>query len=218
MKISVIIRCKNEEKYIGYAIQSIIDFFDKDSEIIIIDNNSNDKSRKIISLFENKLTNNINIKYFNLDKYTPGKSLNLGVQYCTNKIILIMSAHCILKNINYSKIESLLDKYIAIWGKQIPIYFGKKINRIRYIWSNFKDEDTINFYSKGEERYFLHNALCFYKKDTLIKYKFNEKLIGKEDRYWAIDRITNDKKEIYYDSELICEHNYTINGSTWKNI
>ncbi len=63
MKISVIIRCKNEERWIGHSIQSIIDFFDDDSEIIIVDNNSNDKSKHIISLFSNNKINNIKIKY-----------------------------------------------------------------------------------------------------------------------------------------------------------
>ena len=41
-------------------------------------------------------------------------------------------------------------------------------------------------YSDLEKRYFLHNAICAYKK-FLKKNLFNEKLIGKEDRYWAND-------------------------------
>ncbi len=217
MKISVIIRCKNEERWIGHAIQSIIDFFDNDSEIIIIDNNSNDNSKHIISLFSNNNVNKINIKYLNINSYTPGKSLNLGIKQCSNDIVLIMSAHCILKEINYNKVLKLLEENVAVWGKQIPIYYGKKINRKRYIWANFEDKDSINYFSKGENRYFLHNALCFYKKSVLEKYPIDEKLIGKEDRYWAIDRI-NKGENIYYDSELICYHNFTENGATWKHI
>ena len=37
-KLSVIIRAKNEERWIGHTIQSVLDFF-PGSEIIIIDNN-----------------------------------------------------------------------------------------------------------------------------------------------------------------------------------
>ena len=40
--ISVIIRNRNEERYIGYAIQSVLDNF-KDPEIVVVDNNSTDK-------------------------------------------------------------------------------------------------------------------------------------------------------------------------------
>ena len=42
-KISVIIRNKNEERWIGHAIQSCVDHLD-DPEILIIDNKSTDES------------------------------------------------------------------------------------------------------------------------------------------------------------------------------
>jgi len=49
-KLSVIIRSKNEERWIGHTIQSVLDFF-PGSEIIIIDNNSTDETLKICNLF-----------------------------------------------------------------------------------------------------------------------------------------------------------------------
>ena len=71
--VSVIIRNRNEERWIGHAIQSAVDFFDK-PEIIIVDNNSTDNSRRVISTFDY-----LDIKSYNVDYYTPGISLNLGV-------------------------------------------------------------------------------------------------------------------------------------------
>ena len=49
-KISVIIRTKNEERFIGHAIQSILDKINK-PEIIILDNDSNDQTLQIVRLF-----------------------------------------------------------------------------------------------------------------------------------------------------------------------
>ena len=46
--ISIIIRNKNEEQHIGYAIQSCLDFFNN-PEIIIIDNQSIDSSLDAVS-------------------------------------------------------------------------------------------------------------------------------------------------------------------------
>ena len=46
---------------------------------------------------------------------------------------MILSSHCQLRKINLIKIQKLLIDNLAIWGKQIPIYKGKKINRNRYI-------------------------------------------------------------------------------------
>ena len=45
--ISVIIRNKNEERYIGYAIQSVLDNFDE-PEIIVVDNGSSDGTLKFL--------------------------------------------------------------------------------------------------------------------------------------------------------------------------
>ena len=102
-KISVIIRTKNEEKYVGYAIQSILDNIYK-PEIIILDNNSNDQTLQIVRLFsqDKKLKNNENLNYtdiklFKINDYTPGKSLNFGIKKAKNQNIIIMSAHCELK-------------------------------------------------------------------------------------------------------------------------
>ena len=57
-KISVVIRTRNEERWIGHVIQSVIDHHDK-PEIIIVDNNSTDKTIEIVKFFsENTSINN----------------------------------------------------------------------------------------------------------------------------------------------------------------
>ena len=48
--LSVIIRNRNEERWIGHCIQSVIDLVMK-PEIIIVDNNSNDDSIGIVRNF-----------------------------------------------------------------------------------------------------------------------------------------------------------------------
>ena len=89
-----------------------------------------------------------------------------------------MSAHCILKNINYEKHIKDLKKYVGIFGKQNPIWNGKRITK-RYIWSHFVDKEIKNMYSKLENRFFFHNAISIFQKKILLKYPFQEKLAGK---------------------------------------
>ena len=50
-KISVIIRSKNEARWIGHTIQSVLDFLNK-PEIIIVDNHSTDETANIIRYFK----------------------------------------------------------------------------------------------------------------------------------------------------------------------
>jgi glycosyltransferase involved in cell wall biosynthesis len=50
--VSVIIRNHNEKEYIGFAIQSVLDYI-PNSEILIIDDNSTDDSLEVVRLFNN---------------------------------------------------------------------------------------------------------------------------------------------------------------------
>ena len=49
-EVSVIIRTKNEERWIGHTIQSVIDKLHR-PEIIIVDNNSTDNTLHIVKSF-----------------------------------------------------------------------------------------------------------------------------------------------------------------------
>ena len=132
--ISVIIRTRNEERWIGHAIQSVIEFL-PGCEIIIIDNKSVDETLMICQMFSKpKILNNVEssytkIKFAESDHYTPGKALNKGVNLSTRENILILSSHCVIKKINYRKLEKDLKKYVGIFGNQTPVYKGKKIQK-----------------------------------------------------------------------------------------
>lgn len=148
--ISVIIRTKNEERWIGHCIQSLLDNFNK-PELIIIDDNSTDETLNIAKSFE-KDTNldgkdprYTKIIFENIKNYSPGLSLNKGVSLATKDIILIISAHCVISEINIENTNQYLDKYASVYGNQIPVYNGKRINK-RYVWSNFISNSTENFY------------------------------------------------------------------------
>ena len=217
MNISVIIRTKNEERWIGHTIQSVIDLLEK-PEIVIVDNNSTDNTLHIIKHFQHDpelkelKSKYTDINIYKIDNYSPGKALNEGVRYASNKKILIISSHCVLKKFNLKKHLNSLDEHVCIFGNQIPIWEGKRITK-RYIWSHFIKEEVINMYSDYEKRHFLHNACALYNKDILLKKPFDENLTGKEERYWANDRVAEGLSYLY-DPEMEAEHHYTPNGNT----
>ena len=120
--ISVIIRNKNESEYIGFALQSICDYF-PGADVIVVDNNSTDDSLSIVKMFNTRL----NLRIVNIDNYTPGKALNMALQHCNNDIVLILSAHSQIVKMNFNYIKANLKKFAAVFGNQTPIYRGKKI-------------------------------------------------------------------------------------------
>ena len=219
--ISVIIRLKNEEQWIGHTIQSVLDHFEH-PEIIIINNLSTDKSIQIANLFSHDTSlpfndkRYTNIKKMKLDEYSPGKAINLGINHSSRKYVLLISAHCVIRKLNKKVLFEKLDVFKAIFGKQIPHYYGKRI-KPSYIWSHFEKKETVNMFSELEERYFFHNAFAFFQKEFLEKFPMNEDLVGKEDRYWAHNVVSNGEKYLY-DPDFICNHHFTENGNTWRGV
>ena len=220
-KFSVIIRTRNEERWVGHTIQSVLDFLNH-PEIIVIDDNSNDKTLEIVRRFQSnpnikKNGNNYtDIKIYPINNYTPGKAINMGVNYASNSNILVISSHCVLKKFDKKKILDDLKNYVGIFGNQIPIMDGKKVVK-RYLWSHFVDKEIVNMYSDLEKRFFFHNAFSIFKKKSLIKYPFDEYFSGKEDRYW-VEELVKMKIKFLYDPKQIVEHHYTPDGNTWKGL
>ena len=207
---SVIIRCRNEEQWIGHAIQSVLDYTIS-PEIIVIDNHSTDGSMEVVRMFEKFW----NVKRLDIDQYTPGKALNLGVSAVSYPLILVLSAHCVITGLD-AQVVQWLETHAAVFGSQTPIYKGKRLLK-RYVWSHFVDEPVENMWSESENRHFLHNAFAFYNKDYLLQYPFDEKLYSKEERYWAGDTIKRGGK-ILYQPRLKCDHHWTPLGKTWTGI
>jgi rhamnosyltransferase len=221
-KISIVIRCKNEERWVGHTIQSVLDFI-PGNEIIIVDNDSQDKSLEIVQQFrsnpalqENK-KKYADIKILSIDKYSPGFALNQAAKVSSGDYILFLSSHCVITKFHTESILNNLKRYAAIFGDQDPVYRGQKITK-RYLWSHFSNKKMDNMYSEMEQRYFFHNALSIVSKEVLLQNPFDEELVGKEDRYWATNIIENNIGNILYDPSFSCDHHYTEAGNTWKGV
>jgi glycosyltransferase involved in cell wall biosynthesis len=114
MKVSVLIPTYNEEKYIENCLMSLInsdfDFIKKDSEILVIDGISNDKTREIVKKFES------NYSYIHLidnkSKFVP-HALNLGIRKSSGKIIIRLDAHSFYAPDYISKLLFWKDKLKA---------------------------------------------------------------------------------------------------------
>ena len=94
-KVSVIIRTKNEEVWISSCLNSILNQTYKNFQIVVVDNQSNDLTLKILENFPVKVVN-----YAPKDgKYLPGEALNIGIRESSDSSYYVfISAHCITKN------------------------------------------------------------------------------------------------------------------------
>lgn len=90
---SVIIPVHNSEKYIGDCLESVLKQDFKNFEVIVVDNNSTDKTKEIIFEFAKK---HKNLKYIFEPKIGRGVARNTGEKMSQGKIILMTDSDCIV--------------------------------------------------------------------------------------------------------------------------
>ena len=171
--VSIIIRTKNEERWIASCLNAIYEQDYKNFEIIIVDNESKDNTLKIISNY--KVAKILKIKNF-----LPGKALNLGIKKSKGSIVVCLSGHCIPKNNKWlnNLISPLKNKNVAgVYGKQEPLSFSSPLDKRDLLI-------TFGLDKKVQKRGFFHNANSAIKK-IWEKYKFDEKVKNIEDRLWG---------------------------------
>ena len=198
--ISIIIRTKNEEKWINHCLKMIFDQNFKNFEIIIIDNNSTDATLEIAKRFKIK-------KIFNIKNFLPGKAINIGVRKSIGEFVVCLSAHCIPKNKNWLsnlyKNISKNKKVAGVYGRQIPVSFSNPIDK-RDLLITFGLDKRIQVKDN-----FFHNANSIFKKEIWKKFPFDSKVKNVEDRLWG-KQIIKAGYNIIYEPEAIVYHHHGI--------
>ncbi len=127
-KISIIIPCRNEEKFIEKVIKSILNqTYPKDKlEVIFVDGMSEDRTQDIIKEYASKYPF---IKLLeNPYKYVP-HAMNIGIKNSTGDIIIRMDAH---------------SEYPPDYVEKL-VYWLKKLNadNVGGIWINIPSKNTL---------------------------------------------------------------------------
>lgn len=186
--VSIIIRGKNESRWIKILLDKLFNQSFKNFEIVFCDNNSVDNTLKIIKSYNIK-------KIIKFKKYLPGKVLNRAIKQCSGKYISILSSHCIPVD-NYwlkqhlNTIESSTN-IAAVFGKQIPMP-GTSVQNLIDLDMIFRSQQIT--YVKDP---YLNNANSLYKSEILKKNLFDSKITNIEDRIWANKIVKKNFKIVY---------------------
>jgi glycosyltransferase involved in cell wall biosynthesis len=192
--VSIIVRTKNEEKWISSCLKGIFSQEYKNLEVIIVDNNSSDKTVDKALAFP--------VKLVSIEEFLPGKAINLGINNSTGEIIVCLSGHCIPVN-NFwlgNLVRNLDDPEVAgVYGRQEPLSYS----------SDFDKRDLITVFGLDRKIQlkdsFFHNANSAFKKEVWEKYPFDEVVTNIEDRVWG-QLVTSNGMKIIYEPEASVYH------------
>jgi GT2 family glycosyltransferase len=186
LKISIIIPCRNEEKFIGKCLDSIIsqDYPMDKLEVFVVDGMSKDKTVQVIKNYNEKP---LSIKILKNPKKITPCAFNLGIKYSKADIIMIMGEHSACERDYISKCIKYLNKY--------------NVDNVGGIWITLLGDDTImaqsiaitlshpfgvgNAYfriSSKEPKYVDTVPFGAYRREVFKKIGlFNERLIRNQD-------------------------------------
>ncbi|MBK9192770.1 MAG: glycosyltransferase [Crocinitomicaceae bacterium] len=107
--VTIVIPCRNEEKYIRQNIQSILDQdYSGFCEVFVVDGMSTDDTRGIVLELENKYPEKVRL-IDNPKKFTPD-ALNIGIESSSAEIFIILGGHAFLDKSFVSKnVEHLIS-------------------------------------------------------------------------------------------------------------
>jgi glycosyltransferase involved in cell wall biosynthesis len=143
MKVSVVIPVYNEEKYIKNCLDSLVKQVEKPDEIIVVDNNSTDKTIEIVKKYKN-----IKIIEETIQGMTPAR--NAGFNDTKYEIIAKCDADTILPADWIKNIKENFDRNNSIIGISFPIraddFFLAKQSRTLFYFYMFIPRLLIGLY------------------------------------------------------------------------
>ncbi len=209
-KVSIIIRTKNEEKWISSCLKAVFAQTYSNIEVILVDNNSSDRTVDIASGF--------NVKVIQISEFKPGRALNDGIRASNGSIIVCLSGHCIpVNNIWLEKIISSLEDELVggVYGRQQPMSFSSDIDK-RDLFNLFGFDKKVQIKDS-----FFHNANSAFRREIWDKYPFDESASNIEDRLWG-NIIIKEGLKIIYEPEASVYHwhgvHHDSNPTRAKNI
>lgn len=174
-KISVIVACLNEEKYIADCVESlIIQDYLGECDIIITDGGSEDSTVEII---QNLIRKYPNISYYHNVGKNQAYGRNLGVENCKNDYFAYIDAH---RTASTSWLSQLWDSYQEISQKDNSIAGVGSIH-LDASGTSFSKAQGIAFksiISGATASHFLnyekvekvdHACMCLYNKEIFLK-------------------------------------------------
>ena len=202
----IIIRTKNEDRWLKATLEKIFKQKYKNFLVAIVDNYSKDRTLEIAKRY--------NTKIFKIKKFIPGKAINIPIKKINSKFVVCLSAHCIPTDEDWlsNLIKPLKNKKVAaVYGKQMPM-FNTESQNYRDLKIVFGNDKRIQ-----KKDYFFHNANSAIRASLLKKYPFSDKATNIEDRLWAKQILDLNKNlQIIYEPKAAVFHHHSLHQSNNK--
>jgi glycosyltransferase involved in cell wall biosynthesis len=196
--VSIIIRTRNEERWIGACLRAVFSQTYRNFEVVLVDNNSTDKTVAKASAFD--------IKLVTIDEFRPGDAINRGIAASNGEIVVCVSGHCIPTNENWLQalVANLDDDQVAgVYGRQEPMAFTPDLDK-RDLMNTFGLDRRVQVKDS-----FFHNANSAIRRSVWNEIPFDAEVSNIEDRVWA-EAVLGAGYTLVYEPDASVFHHHGI--------
>ena len=194
-RVNIIIRTKNEGKWLPLCIDKLILQNYNNFTITIIDSGSTDLTLNIVQQY--------GLNLIEIDEFKPGNAINIGVlEDNDSEYFVCLSAHCVpVSNSWLNNLVEMMDNNTSlagVFGRQVPMNFTGSDN-FRDLFVTFPETSYIG------TRNFFHNANSIVRKSVWDQIPFDAETLHIEDILWAKSVVSSGWK-IGYSSDASVTH------------
>ena len=174
--VSVLIRNRNEAADLRRLLVRLREQHVRDLEIVVVDNDSTDESRKHIERFGCRLV------HLPAGQFTYGRATNLGLEHCSGDLVVTLSSHSL--PIGRFFIDEVTAPFSdpRVAAVRIPIAANT---------AELKNMDSVAPLDPNSavEEVFRRGPVAsgsVIRRSIWLTHRFNEALPGAEDKEWAL--------------------------------
>lgn len=193
---SIVIRTYNEERYLEALLQAIANQKGLDTEVIVVDSGSTDRTCAIASKHACRIVN------IAKSEFSFGRSLNRGCAAAKGDYLVFISGHCV--PVDEWWVQNLVlplraEGVVYTYGRQIGGN-GSKFSEHQLFRKYFPEVSQV-----PQEGFFCNNANAALLRAVWEKYQFDEELTGLEDMDLA-KKLLNEGACLGYVADAVVYH------------
>ena len=174
--VNIIVRTFNEEDWIRSCLTKILAQSYHNKVVTVVDSGSTDATKRIVKEFNN-------VSLVEIIDFLPGKAINAGIQAQLSSYVMILSAHCLIKDTNcISLYVDFLEENVnvaGVYGRQLPLKYTHS-DDARDLMLTFGNELRIQ-----KKDSFFHNANSMLRTSVINEIPIDNIVKHIEDRLWA---------------------------------
>ncbi len=197
--VSIVIACRNENKNILNLLDSLQrqDYSKEHTEIIIVDDNSEDNTPEIISKYSEKFKQ-INLYKLSGSKKGKKEALALGIKKATSKLIITTDADCIMQKTWISSMVQYYTKY------KPNLIVAPVILQAKTIFHKLQALEFLSLIGTGAGAIGIHRPIMcnganlLFEKSLYLESNLQQNLASGDDIFLLLEAKKVNRKKIHF--------------------